>query len=198
MGINGGGKTTTAAKLADFFTRQGSSVILGACDTFRAAANEQIDGWAGRLGVEIVRSQRTADPAAVAHDALCAALARKKDLLILDTAGRLHTDQNLLGELAKVDRVLRKQRPTGIFHRWLVLDGHSGTNSLHQAEAFHGALNLTGIIITKLDGTAKGGALIAIHRTLHIPIYFVGVGEGVGDLLPFSVDAYLDALFSEN
>ncbi|MDR3316477.1 MAG: signal recognition particle-docking protein FtsY [Puniceicoccales bacterium] len=197
VGINGSGKTTTAAKLAILFARRGHGVLLGSCDTFRAAANEQISLWASRLGVEIVQSCHGADAAAVAFDALSAAVARKKDLLILDTAGRLHTKVHLLDELDKVQRVLRKKLPEGIFHRWLVIDGHLGTNSLRQAEIFHGAFQLTGIVITKMDGTARGGALVSIYSEWKLPIYFVGIGEGADDLRPFSIEEYLDALFGQ-
>jgi fused signal recognition particle receptor len=194
LGINGVGKTTGAAKLGHYFSQKGRDVLLGSCDTFRTAANEQIQCWGDRLQLEIVRSQRGGDAAAAAFDALSAAIARGKDLLILDTAGRLHTKANLLDELGKLLRVLRKRLPEGIFHRWLVVDGSLGTNSLEQARQFHGAVSLTGLMVTKLDGSSRGGSLVAIHRELNLPIYFVGCGEGADDLVPFSVEDYLDGL----
>jgi fused signal recognition particle receptor len=197
LGVNGSGKTTTAAKLARHFSKMGHSVILGSCDTFRAAANEQISLWANGLGVEIVQSCHGADAAATAFDALSAAIARKKDLLILDTAGRLHTKTDLLGELAKVQRVLLKKLSGGTFHRWLVIDGHIGANSLRQAEVFHNAVKLTGIIVSKLDGSARGGAIVPIFRELKLPIYFIGIGERQDDIRTFSVDEYLDSLFGK-
>ncbi|MDR2664333.1 MAG: signal recognition particle-docking protein FtsY [Puniceicoccales bacterium] len=194
LGVNGSGKTTAAAKLAAHFTGEGKKVLLGSCDTFRAAANEQLCLWAERLGVEIVRSRRGADAAAVAYDALSAALARGKDLLILDTAGRLHTQDHLLEELAKLRRVLERKGPEIPIHGWLVLDGHQGTNGLRQAEIFHDAFPLSGLIVTKLDGSARGGAIVPIYRTMKLPIYFIGLGEGAEDLRPFSVAEYLDAI----
>lgn len=195
IGVNGSGKTTTAAKLAAFYQKEGRSVVLGACDTFRAAANEQLKTWASRLNVEIVASQTGADAAAVAFDAWQAAAKRNKDLVVLDTAGRLHTKHNLMEELKKIRRVLQKHDPAAPRHRWLVLDGSLGTNSIEQARVFHQAFELTGLIITKLDGTSRGGALVGIHRELKLPIHFVGLGEQPDDLQPFSVDNFADALF---
>ncbi len=195
IGVNGSGKTTTVAKLAAFYKKAGRSVVLGACDTFRAAANEQLRAWAGRLGVEIVASQSGADSAAVAFDAWQAAAARKQDLVILDTAGRLHTKHNLMEELKKIRRVLQKHDPAAPRHRWLVLDGSLGSNSIEQARVFHKAFELTGLVITKLDGTSRGGALVGIYRELKLPIHFVGLGEQPEDLQPFSVDNFADALF---
>lgn len=195
VGINGSGKTTTAAKLAAYFQREGKSVLLGAGDTFRAAANEQIEIWAQRLGVDLIRSQHGADSAAVAFDAVSAAIARHIDVLILDTAGRLHTKSNLMDELAKLKRVIQKKLPAAPHHCWFVVDGSLGSNSIEQAKVFHEKLGLTGIIITKLDGSSRGGTLVGIHRQLQLPIYFIGTGERPEDLHPFSRDEYLSALF---
>ncbi len=195
VGVNGSGKTTTAAKLAAYYQKQGRHVVLGACDTFRAAANEQLKTWASRLQVEIVASQTGADAAAVAFDAWQAAAKRGQDLVVLDTAGRLHTKHNLMEELKKIRRVLQKHDPTAPRHRWLVLDGSLGSNSIEQARVFHQAFDLTGLIITKLDGTSRGGALVGIHRELKLPIHFVGLGEQADDLQPFSVEDFADALF---
>ncbi len=195
VGVNGSGKTTTAAKLAAYYQKQGRGVVLGACDTFRAAANEQLKSWATRLNVEIISSQTGADSAAVAFDAWQAAAKRGKDLVVLDTAGRLHTKHNLMEELKKIRRVLQKHDPAAPRHRWLVLDGSLGVNSIEQARVFHQAFDLTGLIITKLDGTSKGGALVGIHRELKLPIHFVGLGEQPEDLQPFTVEDFADALF---
>ncbi len=195
IGVNGSGKTTTAAKLGHYFREEGRSTLLGACDTFRAAANEQIVTWAQRLDLPLVSSHHGADAAAVAFDAYQAADSRDCDVLILDTAGRLHTKGNLMEELKKIRRVLQKQDEAAPHHRWLVLDGSIGSNSIEQARVFHNAFSLTGLIITKLDGTSRGGALAGIHRELQLPIYFVGLGEGSDDLQPFSVDHYVRAVF---
>jgi len=195
IGVNGSGKTTTAAKLGYMFQQEGKGVIIGACDTFRAAANEQLRAWCDRLKLELVASQSGADSASVAFDAYDAAVKRGRDVLILDTAGRLHTKHNLLGELDKIRRVLQKRDPAAPQHRWLVLDGSIGTNSIEQARVFHKQFDLTGLVITKLDGTSRGGALVGIYREMRLPIYFVGLGEQPEDLQPFSVDGYVDALF---
>jgi fused signal recognition particle receptor len=195
VGVNGSGKTTTAAKLAWYYQKEKHRVVLGACDTFRAAANEQLRAWAGRLGVEIVASQTGADSASVAFDAWQAAAKRGHDLVVLDTAGRLHTKHNLMEELKKIRRVLQKHDPAAPRHRWLVLDGSLGSNSIEQARVFHQAFDLTGLVITKLDGTSRGGALVGIYRELKLPIHFVGLGEQPDDLQPFSVDNFADALF---
>ncbi len=195
VGVNGSGKTTTAAKLAWHYRQEGRSVVLGACDTFRAAANEQLQAWAKRLALEVISSQSGADTAAVAYDAWQAAAARKQDLVILDTAGRLHTKHNLMEELKKIRRVLQKHDPAAPRHRWLVLDGSLGSNSIEQARVFHQAFDLTGLIITKLDGTSRGGALVGIYRELKLPIHFVGLGEQPDDLQPFSVENFAKALF---
>jgi fused signal recognition particle receptor len=195
IGVNGSGKTTTTAKLAHKFKADGQSVIVAACDTFRAAAVEQLKSWADRLGIEIVASHTGADSAAVAFDAWQAAKARGKDWLIVDTAGRLHTKGNLMEELAKIRRVLQKNDPTAPQHRWLVVDGSLGANSIEQAKVFHQSFGLTGLIVTKLDGTSRGGALVGIYRQLKIPIYFIGLGEQPDDLQPFSVENYAKAVF---
>ena len=196
IGVNGSGKTTTAAKLGRLYKEQGKSVIVGACDTFRAAANEQLASWCKRLELDLVASHQGADSAAVAFDAYDAAARRGADVLILDTAGRLHTKHNLLGELDKLKRVLQKRDPKAPQHRWLVLDGSIGSNSIEQARVFHKMFDLTGLIITKLDGTSKGGALVGIYREMRLPIYFVGLGEQPEDLQPFVVDDYVNALFN--
>jgi fused signal recognition particle receptor len=195
IGVNGSGKTTTAAKLAWRMKQDGRSVTLAACDTFRAAAVEQLKTWATRLGLDIVASHTGADSAAVAYDAWQAAKARGRDYLIVDTAGRLHTKSNLMEELAKIRRVLQKNDPEAPQHRWLVVDGSLGSNSIEQAKAFHQSFGLTGLIVTKLDGTSRGGALVGIYRQLKIPIYFLGLGEQPEDLQPFSIDNYVKAVF---
>jgi fused signal recognition particle receptor len=195
IGVNGSGKTTTAAKLAARLSGDGGSVLLAACDTFRAAAVEQLRSWAQRLDLEIVASHSGADAAAVAFDAWQAAKARGKDWLIIDTAGRLHTKGNLMEELAKIRRVLQKHDPAAPQHRWLVVDGTLGANSLEQARVFHRSFGLTGLIVTKLDGTSRGGALVAIHRELKLPVYFLGLGEQPDDLQPFSAANYARAVF---
>jgi len=195
VGVNGSGKTTTTAKLAWYYQQKGHKVVLGACDTFRAAANEQLRTWAGRLKVEIIASQTGADSASVAFDAWKAAAARGQDLVVLDTAGRLHTKHNLMEELKKIRRVLQKHDPAAPRHRWLVLDGSLGANSIEQARVFHQAFDLTGLVITKLDGTSRGGALVGIYRELKLPIHFVGLGEQPDDLQPFSVENFAEALF---
>lgn len=195
LGVNGSGKTTTAAKLGHLYKSDGRSVMLAACDTFRAAANEQIKTWAERLDIELIASKHGADAAAVAFDAHQAATGRNRDLLVIDTAGRLHNKSHLMGELEKIIRVLKKNDETAPHHRWLVIDGSLGSNSIEQARTFHKALDLTGLVITKLDGTSRGGALVGIYRELKIPIYFVGLGEQPVDLQPFTVDNYVSALF---
>jgi len=195
IGVNGSGKTTTAAKLAWKLKEDGKSVTLAACDTFRAAAIEQLKTWGARLELEIVASHTGADAAAVAFDAWQAAKSRGRDYLIVDTAGRLHTKSNLMEELAKIRRVLQKNDPTAPQHRWLVVDGSLGSNSIEQARVFHQSFGLTGLVVTKLDGTSRGGALVGIYRQLKIPIYFVGLGEQAEDLQPFSVENYAKAVF---
>jgi fused signal recognition particle receptor len=195
IGVNGSGKTTTTAKLAHKFKGDGQSVIVAACDTFRAAAVEQLKSWATRLDLEIVASHTGADAAAVAFDAWQAAKSRNKDWLIVDTAGRLHTKSNLMDELAKIRRVLQKNDASAPQHRWLVVDGSLGANSIEQARVFHQSFGLTGLIVTKLDGTSRGGAIVGIYRQLKIPIYFIGLGEQPEDLQPFSAENYAKAVF---
>ena len=195
IGVNGSGKTTTSAKLAWKLREDKKTVILAACDTFRAAAVEQLKTWATRLELDIVASHTGADSAAVAYDAWQAAKARNRDVLIVDTAGRLHTKANLMEELAKIRRVLQKNDPTAPQHRWLVVDGSLGSNSIQQAKVFHESFNLTGLVVTKLDGTSRGGAIVGIYRQLKLPIYFLGLGEQPEDLQPFSVDNYVKAVF---
>ena len=195
IGVNGSGKTTTAAKLAWRLKEDGKTVTLAACDTFRAAAVEQLKTWATRLNLEIIASHTGADSASVAFDAWQAAKSRARDFLIVDTAGRLHTKSNLMEELAKIRRVLQKNDPTAPQHRWLVVDGSLGSNSIEQARVFHQSFGLTGLVVTKLDGTSRGGALVGIYRQLKIPIYFLGLGEQAEDLQPFSVENYAKAVF---
>jgi fused signal recognition particle receptor len=195
IGVNGSGKTTTTAKLAHRLKGDGQSVIVAACDTFRAAAVEQLKSWADRLKIEIVASHTGADAAAVAFDAWQAAKSRGHDWLIVDTAGRLHTKGNLMEELAKIRRVLQKNDATAPQHRWLVVDGSLGANSIEQAKVFHQSFGLTGLIVTKLDGTSRGGAIVGIYRQLKIPIYFIGLGEQPDDLQPFSAENYARAVF---
>jgi fused signal recognition particle receptor len=195
IGVNGSGKTTTTAKLAHKLKGDGQSVIIAACDTFRAAAVEQLRSWAERLQIELIASHSGADAAAVAFDAWQAAKARGKDWLIVDTAGRLHTKGNLMEELAKIRRVLQKNDPAAPQHRWLVVDGSLGANSIEQAKVFHQSFGLTGLVVTKLDGTSRGGALVGIYRQLKLPIYFIGLGEQPDDLQPFSTENYARAVF---
>jgi fused signal recognition particle receptor len=197
VGVNGSGKTTTVAKLAHRFRQQGRRVLLAAADTFRAAAGEQLEIWAERAGVPCIGGQPGADPGAVLFDALQAARARGYDLVLADTAGRLHTQYNLMQELQKVRRVAAKAVPGAPHEVWLVLDATTGQNALPQAREFHQAVGVTGLILTKLDGTAKGGAVFAIARELGLPVRFVGVGEGLEDLLPFDADAFVEELFED-
>ena len=195
IGVNGSGKTTTAAKLAWMLKQDGRTVTVAACDTFRAAAIEQLRTWTERLDLELVASHTGADAAAVAFDAWQAAKARGRDFLVIDTAGRLHTKSNLMEELAKIRRVLQKHDPAAPQHAWLVIDGTLGANSIEQAKVFHRSFGLTGLVVTKLDGTSRGGAIVGIWRELKLPVYFVGLGEQAEDLQPFSVDNYVKAIF---
>jgi fused signal recognition particle receptor len=195
IGVNGSGKTTTAAKLAWMLKQDGKTVTVAACDTFRAAAIEQLRTWTDRLQLELIASHTGADAAAVAFDAWQAAKARGRDFLVIDTAGRLHTKGNLMEELAKIRRVLQKHDPTAPQHAWLVIDGSLGANSIEQARVFHQSFGLTGLVVTKLDGTSRGGAIVGIWRELKLPIFFVGLGEQAEDLQPFSVDHYVKAVF---
>ena len=196
VGVNGTGKTTTIGKLAHRYRAEGSSVLLAAADTFRAAAIDQLRIWSDRSGCQFVSHAPGADPAAVVYDALDAAVARRVDLVIADTAGRLHTKFNLMEELKKIQRVARKIDPTAMHEVLLVLDATSGQNALEQTKAFGEAVGVTGVILTKLDGTAKGGVAFAIRRRLDVPIMFVGTGEKVTDFAPFDAESFVDALFS--
>jgi fused signal recognition particle receptor len=197
VGVNGTGKTTTAAKLAHAVQADGRVALLGACDTFRAAAVEQLKLWGARLRVPVIAGASGADPASVAHDAVAAALARRADYLFIDTAGRLHTKHNLMQELQKVHRVMAKQLPGAPHETLLVLDATTGMNALNQARAFHKAVPLTGLIITKLDGTSKGGMVVAIQKELGLPVKFIGLGEKPEDLQPFDPQQFAQALFEE-
>jgi fused signal recognition particle receptor len=194
LGVNGVGKTTTIAKLASIFQQSGKTVLFGACDTFRAAAIEQLEVWAKRLHIDMVKHTDGSDPAAVAYDAVKAAKARDIDILILDTAGRLHTKANLMEEMKKIKRVVAKELPDAPHEILLVVDATNGQNAIVQAKTFHEAIQLTGIIITKLDGTAKGGFILPIAHTLKIPVRYIGVGEKVDDLIPFSAKDFAEAI----
>lgn len=196
-GVNGCGKTTTIAKLANMFRSEGKQVILGAADTFRAAAVEQLSIWAQRLGVEIVTGVQGSDPAAVAHRAATRALETGADICIVDTAGRLQTHQNLMRELSKIHRVLGKQIPSAPHEVLLVLDATTGQNGISQAKHFRDAVNCTGLVLAKLDGTAKGGVVVAIRQQMGLPVKFVGVGEKAEDLLPFDADTFVEAMFAD-
>ena len=195
IGVNGVGKTTTIAKIANIYIAAGKKVLLGACDTFRAAAIEQLQVWADRLHIDVVKHAEGSDPAAVAFDATKAAKARDIDILILDTAGRLHTKANLMEEMKKVKRVVGKELEGAPHETLLVVDATNGQNAIAQAKTFNEALSITGIVITKLDGTAKGGFLLPIAHSLKIPVRFVGVGEKIDDLIPFSAKDFSRALF---
>lgn len=194
VGVNGVGKTTSIGKLAYWLQGQGKKVLLGAADTFRAAAGEQLGVWAERVGCQMIKRAEGADPAAVVYDSITAAKARNVDVLICDTAGRLHTKKNLMEELAKIDRVLEREAPGCSRETLLVLDATTGQNGLNQAREFAATCGVTGIILTKLDGTAKGGVAIAIRDQLGLPIKFVGTGESIGDLTPFSAAEFAQAL----
>ena len=195
IGVNGVGKTTSVGKLAGKLKDQGKKVILGAADTFRAAAGEQLTQWANRAGVEIIGGQDGADPASVVYDAVAAAKARNADVLICDTAGRLHNKKNLMEELRKIYRILEREYPEAYLETLVVLDGTTGQNALSQARQFAEVANVTGIILTKLDGTAKGGIAVAIQSELDIPVKYIGVGESIDDLQKFDADAFVNALF---
>lgn len=194
VGVNGVGKTTSAAKLAYYLKARGETVLVAACDTFRAAAVEQLAVWAGRVGVEMIRHRDGSDPGAVAFDACSAARARGIDVVVVDTAGRLHTRVNLMEELAKVERVCARALGDGAVETLLVLDANLGANSLSQAREFAARLSIDGVILTKLDSTAKGGIVIAVKETLGVPIRFVGVGEGLEDFSEFDPAAFVEAL----
>ena len=194
IGVNGVGKTTSIGKLAARYVNEGKKVMLSAADTFRAAAADQLEIWAKRAGADIVRHGEGADPAAVVFDSISAAKARGSDIIIVDTAGRLHNTANLMNELAKIDRVISRELPDASRETLLVLDATTGQNAVHQAEEFNKAAELTGIILTKLDGTAKGGIVIAISAGLGVPVKLVGVGEGIDDLIDFDRAAFLEAI----
>jgi fused signal recognition particle receptor len=195
LGVNGVGKTTTIAKIARLYGESGKKVLFGACDTFRAAAVEQLEVWSERLGIEVVKHKEGSDPAAVAYDATKAATARGVDVLMLDTAGRLHTKVNLMEEMKKIKRIVSKEIEGAPHETLLVVDATNGQNVISQAKAFNEALNVTGMVITKLDGTAKGGFILPIAHTLKIPIRFIGVGEKFDDLIPFNARDFAKALF---
>jgi fused signal recognition particle receptor len=194
LGVNGVGKTTTIGKLASRFTREGKSVVLAAADTFRAAAAEQLELWAEKTGSTIIRQEHGSDPGAVAFDAMKSAIAKKADIVLIDTAGRLHTKVNLMEELKKIKRVVEKEFPGAPNETLLVLDSSTGQNALNQAKIFNDEIGVSGIALTKLDGTAKGGIIVAIARELGIPIRLIGVGEGVEDLKDFDAREFVDAL----
>ena len=194
VGVNGTGKTTTSGKLAAYFRAQGKTVLLCAADTFRAAAIEQLEVWSERSGVEIIKSRQGGDPSAVLFDALQAARARATDFLIVDTAGRLHTKNNLMAELDKMRRTTQRIVPDAPHEVLLVMDATTGQNGLQQARLFTESAGVTGIVLTKLDGTAKGGIAVAIARELKLPVRYVGVGEKIDDLLPFDSDVFVDSL----
>ncbi|MBN1378156.1 MAG: signal recognition particle-docking protein FtsY [Gammaproteobacteria bacterium] len=198
VGVNGSGKTTTIGKLARHYQQLGHSVLLAAGDTFRAAAVEQLQTWGARNKVPVVAQGNGADSAAVIFDALQSAQARGIEILLADTAGRLHTQSNLMEELKKVKRVLTKLDPQAPQETWLVLDATTGQNALQQARQFHQAIGLTGLVITKLDGTAKGGIIFAIKEELNLPVCYIGVGEGIDDLKPFNADDFVDALLASD
>ena len=195
IGVNGVGKTTSVGKLAGKLKDQGKKVVLAAADTFRAAAGEQLSEWANRAGVEIISGQEGSDPASVVYDAVAAAKARHADVLLCDTAGRLHNKKNLMNELGKINRILEKEYPEAYRETLVVLDGTTGQNALVQAREFAEVADITGIILTKLDGTAKGGIAIAIHSELGIPVKYIGVGESIEDLQKFNAEEFVNALF---
>ena len=196
VGVNGAGKTTTIAKMAHAFKRDGATVILGAADTFRAAATDQLKVWGERVGVRVVAHQPGADPGAVAFDTLAAAESSRADVVIIDTAGRLHTKSNLMEELKKIDRVIKRKDPSAPHETLLVLDATTGQNGLQQARTFTGAVGVTGIVLAKLDGTAKGGIAFAIAHELGIPVRFIGTGERMEDLAPFDPVEFVDSLLA--
>ena len=195
IGVNGVGKTTSVGKLAGKLKDQGKKVVLAAADTFRAAAGEQLTDWAHRANVDIISGQEGSDPASVVYDAIAAAKARNADVLLCDTAGRLHNKKNLMNELGKINRILEREYPEAFRETLVVLDGTTGQNALAQAREFKEVADITGIILTKLDGTAKGGIAVAIHSELGIPVKYIGVGESIDDLQKFNADEFVNALF---
>ena len=195
IGVNGVGKTTSIGKLAANYKKQGKRVLIASADTFRAAANEQLTEWARRAGVDIISAAEGSDPASVVYDAVQAAKARKIDILLCDTAGRLHNKKNLMNELSKIDRIITREFPECYRENWVVLDAATGQNAVSQAREFASVTNLTGIVLTKMDGTAKGGIAIAVQSEVGVPVKFIGVGEKIEDLQRFNPDEYVDALF---
>ena len=193
-GVNGVGKTTTIGKLANIFVKQGKSVVIAAADTFRAAAGEQLEVWAKRAGVRIIKHEEGSDPAAVVFDAVSSAKSKGTDIVLVDTAGRLHNKKNLMEELKKIDRVIAREHPTATRKNLIVLDATTGQNAIAQVEVFDEAIDIDGIVLTKLDGTAKGGVVLAIKHDMDIPVYFVGVGEGIDDLLYFDPQSYVEGI----
>lgn len=197
VGVNGVGKTTTIGKLGSFFAQHGQKVLFAAADTFRAAAIDQLEIWGNRSGLEVIKQAENSDPAAVAFDACQAAKARQADFVIIDTAGRLHTKSNLMEELKKVERVVSREIPSAPHEILLVLDATTGQNAINQAKLFSQAVRVTGVVLTKLDGTAKGGVIIAIRHELGLPVRWIGVGEGIDDLRPFEPEDFAKALFGD-
>jgi fused signal recognition particle receptor len=196
VGVNGVGKTTSVAKLAFLLARQGRRVMVAAADTYRAGAVAQLETWAARIGVEFLKGQQGGDPAAVAFDALEAATARGTEVLLIDTAGRLHTNRSLMDELVKIDRVVRRRVPGAPHETLLVLDATVGQNAVRQLEAFKGAVGVTGIVLAKLDSSAKGGIVVALTEEYGVPVKLVGTGEGLDDLAPFDAEDFVEALFA--
>ena len=193
-GVNGVGKTTTIGKLANIFVKQGKSVVIAAADTFRAAASEQLEIWAQRAKVRIIKHEEGSDPAAVVFDAVSSAKSRGTDVVLVDTAGRLHNKKNLMEELKKIDRVIDREFPEAARVNLIVLDATTGQNAIQQVDVFNEAIDIDGIVLTKLDGTAKGGVVLAIKHDMGIPVYFVGVGEGIDDLLEFDAESYIEGI----
>ena len=196
IGVYGVGKTTTIGKLAGQYKKAGRKVVLAAADTFRAAAIEQLTEWSHRAGVDIIAGQEGSDPASVIYDAIAAAKARKADILLCDTAGRLHNKKNLMEELKKINRIIEREYPEAYRENLIVLDGTTGQNALVQAKQFKETADITGIVLTKLDGTAKGGIAIAIQAELGVPVKYIGIGEKIEDLQKFDTDSFVDALFT--
>ena len=195
IGVNGAGKTTTIGKMASQFNKSGKSVILGAADTFRAAAIEQLDVWAQRAGVPIVKHEEGSDPASVVYDTIASGKSKNCDIIICDTAGRLHNKKNLMDELAKISRIVHRELPESDVETLLVLDATTGQNAVNQAREFSKVADISGIVLTKLDGTARGGVVITIRNELNLPVKFIGVGEGIDDLQPFDANQFTDGLF---
>ncbi len=193
-GVNGVGKTTTIGKLANLFVKQGKSVVIAAADTFRAAASEQLEVWANRAKVRIIKHEEGSDPAAVVFDAVSSAKSRGTDVVLVDTAGRLHNKKNLMEELKKINRVIDREFPEAERKNLIVLDATTGQNAIQQVEVFNEAIDIDGIVLTKLDGTAKGGVVLAIKHDMDVPVYFVGVGEGIDDLLQFDAASYVEGI----